>query len=49
MARNPFGGKKISFSGRLESMEQVFGREPLAPSAMTKKLWEFVKANALMK
>lgn len=43
----PFGGYAISFKGRKETVEQVFGSAPLAPSAMTKKLWAFVKAKKL--
>lgn len=41
------GGVKLDFAGRTETMEQVFGTEDLAPGAMTKKLWEFVKRNGL--
>ena len=34
-----FGGYAISFSGRTETVEQVFGNKPIAPSEMTKKIW----------
>lgn len=49
MGKKPFGGYSISFKGRKETMEHVFGRAPLAPSAMTKKLWVFVKSKRLAK
>jgi hypothetical protein len=42
-----FGGYTINFAGRLETLEQVFGKKPLAPSQMTKKIWQFVKKNKL--
>ena len=47
MVKKPFGGYSISFKGRKETLEQVFGKAPLAPSAMTKKLWSFVKSRRL--
>ncbi len=42
-----FGGYAISFSGRKETVEQVFGSKPIAPSEMTKKIWAFVKSKNL--
>lgn len=42
-----FGGYAISFAGRKETVEQVFGNKPIAPSEMTKKIWAFVKAKSL--
>ena len=42
-----FGGYAISFAGRKETVEQVFGKKPIAPSEMTKKIWAFVKAQSL--
>ena len=42
-----FGGYAISFSGRKETVEQVFGNKPIAPSEMTKKIWAFVKSKGL--
>ncbi|MDF2425898.1 MAG: hypothetical protein OPY08_05650 [Nitrosopumilus sp.] len=42
-----FGGYAISFAGRTETVEQVFGNKPIAPSEMTKKIWIFVKSNSL--
>ncbi len=47
MAKKPFGGYSISFKGRKETVEDVFGSRPLAPSEMTKKLWAFVKGKKL--
>lgn len=47
MAKKPFGGYCISFKGRKETMEKVFGGKPLAPSAMTKKLWSYIKSKRL--
>jgi hypothetical protein len=47
-SRKPaFGGYAISFAGRQETVEQVFGNKPIAPSEMTKKIWAFVKAKSL--
>ena len=41
------GGYAINFAGRKETVEQVFGKKPIAPSEMTKKIWAFVKAECL--
>lgn len=46
-AKKAFGGYVINFAGREETMEDVFGNKPIAPSEMTKKLWAFVKAKKL--
>jgi len=45
----PFGGKMIAFKGRKETVEDVFGKEDIGPSEMTKLLWAYVKAKGLMK
>ncbi len=45
--KKPFGGYAISFSGREETMEQVFGNGKVTPSEMTKKIWKFIKAKKL--
>lgn len=45
--KKPFGGYAINFAGRKETVEQVFGKKPIPPSQMTKKIWTFVKANNL--
>ena len=42
-----FGGYAIDFTGRTETVEQVFGKKPIAPSEMTKKIWNFIKSNNL--
>ena len=42
-----FGGYAINFAGRKETVEQVFGNKPIAPSEMTKKIWAFVKSKSL--
>lgn len=43
--KNPkaFGGYQVSFAGRTETVEDVFGAAALAPSEMTKRLWSYVK------
>jgi len=47
-AKKPaFGGYAIDFTGRTETVEQVFGKKPIAPSEMTKKIWNFIKSNNL--
>jgi len=43
----PFGGYAINFAGRKETVEQVFGNKPIAPSEMTKKIWVFIKSKRL--
>ncbi len=45
--RKPFGGYCISFKGRTETLEQVFGSGDITPSEMTKKIWAVVKKNNL--
>lgn len=45
--KKAFGGYAVTFAGRKETFEQVFGSTPLPPSEMTKKLWAFVKSNKL--
>jgi len=43
----PFGGYAINFAGRKETVEEVFGNKPIAPSEMTKRIWKFVKSKSL--
>jgi len=45
--KKPFGGYAISFSGRTETVEDVFGKGKVTPSEMTKKIWKFIKAKRL--
>lgn len=45
--KKPFGGYAISFSGRDDTLEQVFGKVKVTPSEMTKKLWKFIKTKKL--
>ncbi|MBI5061515.1 MAG: hypothetical protein HZB67_04345 [Candidatus Aenigmarchaeota archaeon] len=47
--KKPFGGYTISFKGRKETVEKVFGSSPITPSQMTKKIWTFVKSHKLSK
>ncbi len=42
-----FGGYKVCFKGHKDSLEIVFGKTPIAPSLMTKKLWAYVKRKKL--
>jgi hypothetical protein len=46
-SKKAFGGYAINFTGRKETVEDVFGKKPIAPSEMTKKIWAFVKAKSL--
>ena len=47
-AKKPaFGGYAINFACRQETVEQVFGKKPIAPSEMTKKIWIFIKSKSL--
>ena len=49
MAKKAFGGYTISFKGRTDTVEKVFGPKPIGPSEMTKKIWAYVKRNKLSK
>ena len=42
-----FGGYAISFRGRTDSLESLFGATPIGPAEMTKKLWLYVKRKGL--
>ena len=42
-----FGGYAISFRGRTDSLESLFGATPIGPAEMTKKLWSYVKKKGL--
>ncbi len=37
VAKKAFGGYQINFKGRTETMEEVFGKNPIGPSEMTKR------------
>ena len=43
----PFGGYAINFAGRKETVEQVCGDKPIAPSEMTKRIWKYIKSKKL--
>jgi chromatin remodeling complex protein RSC6 len=45
--RTPFGGYTINFKNISQSLEDVFGKKPVTPSEMTKKLWAYVKRHKL--
>ena len=47
--KKAFGGYAIHFAGRKETLEQVFGKKPISPSQMTKKIWAVVKSKRLGK
>lgn len=47
--KKAFGGYTVNFCGCQHSLEHVFGTKPIPPSAMTKKLWAYVKRNRLNK
>ncbi len=48
-SKKAFGGYSISFKGRKETLESVFGTAPIGPAVMTKKLWALVKRKKLGK
>ncbi|MFH1622924.1 MAG: hypothetical protein ABIA12_00160 [Candidatus Aenigmatarchaeota archaeon] len=48
-SKKAFGGYSISFKGCDDTFEKVFGSKPIAPSAMTKVLWTYVKKKRLGK
>jgi hypothetical protein len=43
----PFGGYAVCFKGCTDTLEALFGSAPMPPSAMTKRLWEYVKRHRL--
>ena len=45
----PFGGKVIDFKGRKETVEDIFGKEDIGPTDMSKLLWAYVKEKGLMR
>jgi len=45
--KKAFGGYNICFKGCDDSIEKVFGTGKLAPSEMTKKIWQYVKRKKL--
>ncbi len=45
--KKAFGGYQIAFAGREDTLEKVFGADPISPAEMTKRLWAFVKRNRL--
>jgi hypothetical protein len=47
--RPAFGGYTINFAGCTDSLESVFGTQPITPAEMTKKIWEYVKTHNLSK
>jgi hypothetical protein len=47
--KKAFGGYSISFKGCGDSLESLFGSNPIGPSDMTKKLWSYVKRKKLGK
>ena len=47
MAKPAFGGYTINFAGQTQTLEDVFGSKPIAPSEMTKKIWAYVKSHKL--
>lgn len=46
-SKKAFGGYSISFKGRKDTVESIFGSTPIGPSDMTKKLWAYVKRKRL--
>ncbi|PWU23504.1 MAG: hypothetical protein C5B48_08475 [Candidatus Rokuibacteriota bacterium] len=43
----PFGGYTVTFKGRTDTVESLFGSAAMPPSEMTKRLWEYVKRHRL--
>ncbi len=46
-AKKKFGGYTITFKGRKDTVESVFGSSPIPPNVMTKKIWAYVKKHKL--
>ncbi len=47
-AKKAFGGLTINFSDCNHTLSAIFGNKPIAPSEMTKKLWNYVKKYKIM-
>lgn len=45
--KKAFGGYCISFKGKKDTLEEVFGSGDITPSEMTKKLWAYIKKNKI--
>jgi len=45
--KKKFGGYQVTFKGQKATVEEVMGTKDISPAQMTKKLWDFVKANGL--
>lgn len=41
--KKAFGGYNLNFTDCHETMEQVFGKKPITPAQMTKKIWNYIK------
>ncbi|MDD2531253.1 MAG: hypothetical protein PHY04_00530 [Candidatus ainarchaeum sp.] len=41
--KKAFGGYCISFKGKTDTLEEVFGSGDITPSEMTKLLWAYIK------
>lgn len=39
----------VNFKGRKETLEKVFGAKAIPVTMMTKKIWQVVKRNRLLK
>lgn len=47
-----FGGLKLDFAGRngdKDTMEAIFGKKPIPPTEMTKRLWTYIKRRQFIK
>lgn len=42
-----FGGKTISFKGDKTTLESLYGSEPVKPTELSKKIWDYIKENKL--
>ncbi len=49
MARGGLAKMTVTFKGRKETLEQVFGAAAIPVTKMTKKLWDIVKKYKLLK
>ena len=47
--KKAFGGYTICFAGKKDTVESVFGKAPIGPSIMTKKIWAYVKKKRITK
>lgn len=42
-----FGNYRVCFAGCKQTLESVYGNQPMKPSEMNKAIWKFIRENKL--